>query len=159
MYRPLFAWLGAFGSAIEHFERALSVSVPETNDQSSRTVDTYKVGAASYLAIDSLLLGYLDRAVACRDRAVALGRTARPYSLAVALLWAARVDWFRGAERTAGEYLTELLTLARQQDLLVAIADLGLEEDPWERGGTWARTPSVRRLRDGNAQRANFGPG
>jgi len=116
---------GAFASAIEHFERALSVSVPEKNDH-----DYYKVVAASYLAIDLLLLGYLDRAVACSDRAVALARTTSgPYTVAVALFWAAEVNWFRGAELAAVDCLKELAALARQHDfsLFVAAADLGLE--------------------------------
>jgi len=122
-------WLGAFASAIEHFERALSVSAPETNDRPLWLPITAKVGASSHLAFDLLLHGYLDRAVACRNRAVALARTtSRPFSLATALHWAARGDWLRVAQRAAVECVTELATLARQQDfpIFVAHADLHL---------------------------------
>jgi class 3 adenylate cyclase/tetratricopeptide (TPR) repeat protein len=123
-------WRGAFASAVEHFEQALRVPIPEMNDQVWLTVDACRVVVSTYLAIDLVLLGYLDRATTCRDRAVALARTtSRPYSLAIALAWAAGVDWFRGAERAATDCLTELATLATQQgfSLFVAIADLGLE--------------------------------
>jgi class 3 adenylate cyclase/tetratricopeptide (TPR) repeat protein len=121
-------WRGAFASAIEHFEHALGISVPEANDCSLLT-DTSKVVASSYLAFDLLVGGYLDRAAACRDQAVALGRRSiQRYSLATALAWGAPVDWLRGAQLAAVECLTELAALARRNhfSFYVAVADLGL---------------------------------
>jgi predicted ATPase len=130
-------WLGALGSAIEHFEHALGVSVPETSDQFLKPVESSRVVASTYLAFDLLLCGYVDRAVACRDRALALARrTSRPYSLAIALTYAALGDLLRGVQPAAVECLTELANLARQQDFpsFEAVADLGLARIQCARG-------------------------
>jgi tetratricopeptide (TPR) repeat protein len=119
-------WLGAVVSAVDQFERALSVRVPEMSDES---VDASRVTALSYLAYDLTLLGYLDQAVARRGQALALARqTSRPYSLAVALGWAARVDAFRGSEQSGLECIMEMAAIAKEQSfaLFRAGADLGL---------------------------------
>jgi class 3 adenylate cyclase/tetratricopeptide (TPR) repeat protein len=114
-------WLGEFSRAVGHFERALSVRTSEMNpstDFFGRTLsaDRIQAVALSNLAVDLLVLGYLDQAVALRNQGLMSARkTNHPYRLAVALYWASVVDRLRGAETTSFECLTELATLARQQ--------------------------------------------
>jgi tetratricopeptide (TPR) repeat protein len=123
-------FLGAFSSAGGHFERLLKVPVPEADerslwfpsDASTRTI------ALAYLAVNLLYLGHLDRAIACRDRALGLARKSGfPYALAVALSCASHADWLGGARQAALERITELSTLAAQHGfpLFLALADLG----------------------------------
>jgi tetratricopeptide (TPR) repeat protein len=113
--------LGEFSRAVGHFKRVLSVRTSETDpstDLYGRTLAAgpYQAVALSHLAVDLLVLGYLDQAVARRNQALVLARKANhPYGLAVALFWASVVDRYRGAQTTSFECLTELATLARQQ--------------------------------------------
>ena len=124
-------WLGEFSRAVGHFKRMLSVRTSETNPSTDffgrRT--PYQIVALSYLAVDLLVLGYLDQAVARRNQALVLARKANhPYGLAIALALASLVDRLRGAQATSFECLTELATIARQQrfPLFCRVAEVGL---------------------------------
>ena len=114
-------WLGEFSRAVGHFERALSVRTSEmkaSTDFFGRTLsaDRFQAVALCYLAVDLLVLGYRDQAVARRNQGLILARRINhPYRLAVALYWASVVDRLGGEETTSFECLTELATLARQQ--------------------------------------------
>jgi predicted ATPase/class 3 adenylate cyclase len=118
-----FHWRGALASAVDHFERALSVRVPGTSGQ---LVDTSRVVALSYSAYDLVLLGHFDQAVARRSQALALARKTNPYTLAVALSWAADVDRLLRADQSTLECLTELAAVAKEQRfaLFLAATDL-----------------------------------
>ncbi|HEV2546226.1 MAG TPA: AAA family ATPase [Stellaceae bacterium] len=117
-------WLGAVASAVDHFERALSVRVPETGDQS---IDGSRAATLSYLAYDLMLLGHVDQAVARRGQALALARqTNRPYVLAVALIWAGLVDALRGAEQSALECNIEIMAIAKEQSFALVLAGANL---------------------------------
>src|SRR5262245_49199321 len=102
-------WLGESSQAVGHFERALSVRTSEMKasiDFFGRTLvaDSDQAEASTHLAVDLVVLGYLDQAVARRNQGLMLARkTSHPYVLAVALALASFVDRLRGAETTAVE--------------------------------------------------------
>src|SRR5262249_35087035 len=81
-------FLGDFSRAVGHFERPFSVRNSETNPSrdffgQTLSADRNQAIALSYLAVDLLVLGHLDQAVARRNQALALARkTNHPYTLA-----------------------------------------------------------------------------
>src|SRR5262249_4585826 len=134
-------FLGEFSRAVGHFERALSIRTSEVNpstDFFGRALSANRghtvarpplaTGDESYLALDLLVLGYPDQALARRNQGLMLARkTNHPYMLAAALFWASIVDRLRGAQTASLECLTELATIARQQRfaLFSRMAELG----------------------------------
>jgi predicted ATPase len=123
-------FLGAFSAAAGHFERLLKVPVPETNERSLwfPSDASTRTTALAHLAVNLLYLGHLDRAVACRDRALDLARKSGfPYALAVALSCASVADWLGGGWQAAVERITELSALAARHGfpLFLALADFG----------------------------------
>jgi len=124
--------LGEFSRAVGHFKRALSIQTSEMGPADFfgqiLSADHDQAVALSHLAVDLLVLGYLDQAVARRNQGLMLARkTNHPYILAIALALACVVDRLRGAETTLVECLTELATLARQQrfPLFCRVAEVG----------------------------------
>jgi predicted ATPase/class 3 adenylate cyclase len=105
---------GEFTSAVACFERALGGSV------------YLQTSVFAFLGLDLAILGRLDEAISRRDEALASGRSASAYELAIAL-WAAHlVDRFRGAEELAQEHLAELTAVAKKHGFSIFLNVAGL---------------------------------
>jgi tetratricopeptide (TPR) repeat protein len=118
-------WCGAYGSAIAHFEHALRDPAAGARDQFRLARDGRAISLA-YWAADLACLGYLDRAAALRDQAVALARQAHPHTLAIALLFARGVDSNRGKLQAAVECRAEFEALTREQSFTFHTATVDL---------------------------------
>ncbi|HEV8029084.1 MAG TPA: AAA family ATPase [Stellaceae bacterium] len=118
-------WCGAYGSAIAHFEHALRDPAAGARDQFRLARDGRAISLA-YLAADLACLGYLDRAAALRDQALALARQAHPHTLAIALLFARGVDLDRGKLQAALECRTAFEALTREQSFTFHTATVDL---------------------------------
>jgi len=97
--------LGEFAPAWRHFEQGIALYDPRKRH--SRAVQDPVVGGLSYAALALWPLGYPDQALKRSHEAVALARElAHPFSLAVALDFAAWLHQFR-RERQAAQERTE----------------------------------------------------
>jgi len=130
-------FLGAFTAAVEHFEDALKVRVPDMRDEPlwymrdetvwHLPVSGSRLVALQHLPIDLILLGYPDQAAARSAQGLRFARKFRhPHLLAVMLSTAAAVERVRGADQTALNYATEVAAIGTEQrfPLCVALADL-----------------------------------
>jgi tetratricopeptide (TPR) repeat protein len=126
---------GAFTSAVGCFERAIALArkLPATisvrgGAQRPGLVQAGGAGAGvlAFLGLDLAILGHLDEALSWADRALASGRSASAYELAIAL-WAAHwVNRFRGAEQIAQEHLAQLTAVASKHRFSLFLHVAGL---------------------------------
>ena len=107
---------GTISTALEHHEQSIRLYNPGAHGCLAYTVGFDRgVGAHSYAAQAHAYLGYLDRAFAASEAAVALAqRVEHPLSLAQAVFYAGVVHFERGEFDRTRERAAEVVGLAEQ---------------------------------------------
>jgi predicted ATPase len=109
-------WLGEFRASLDHFERALSLYVPEAHRPMIPVVgfDARSV-ALSYSSCVLFILGYPDRALSRSRQALSWARELNyPHALVHALSSISVYNMLRGAGTEAKETLDEQIALATE---------------------------------------------
>jgi class 3 adenylate cyclase/predicted ATPase len=129
---------GAFTSAVECFKRGVGIDVSDIQPEGFLSEKNSRTIVLAHLAMDVAVLGRLDEAISWCDQALASGRAARPYALAIALWAAYAVNRRRGAQQTALEHLIRYTAVAREHRFPQQLAGAGLlgAIDLSERGET-----------------------
>jgi predicted ATPase len=110
--------LADFGLALEHLEQAIGLYDPDQySGLAFQFGQDFGVVARSHAAVDLWFLGYPQRALAMTDEALTLARKlSHPFSLAAALVFAARVHLMSGDAQATQRYAEEALKLSGDGD-------------------------------------------
>jgi class 3 adenylate cyclase/predicted ATPase len=108
--------LGEFLAAREHFERVLTLYVPEAHHTlASVAAFDMRAVALSYIALELFILGYTEQADTWSKQALLWSRSLRhPHNLAFALNYAGFLEMLKGATSAAEALLGELRRLAEE---------------------------------------------
>jgi class 3 adenylate cyclase/tetratricopeptide (TPR) repeat protein len=115
-------WLGKFGDARAHYEKALSLWNPAYAAYAATPEDPY-IGSLCHISRALLCLGYVDQARSRTNEALAKGRQISPYNLVFTQIhsWCG-IDWATAEEKSARTFLRsadELLAISNEQGFSV----------------------------------------
>ena len=145
--------LGEFVSAREHFEQVLSLYDPQQHRSLAFLYGSFDPGVAclSFAGLVLWLLGYPDQALRKSHAALALAQElAQPFSLAVALNWAAWLHQCRREGQAAQERAEAAMTLSTEQGFPVWLA-MGTIKRGWALAEQGQGEEGIAQLRQGLA--------
>jgi class 3 adenylate cyclase/predicted ATPase len=114
-------WLGEFSASRSHLEQGIAL-YDVRQHQSHAFLYGYDCGVAclSFAAWTLWFLGYPDQALRSVERALSLAREqAHPFSIALALTFAAYLHHFRQEYRRVRQLATEVLRMSTEPDFLM----------------------------------------
>ncbi|MGH7353191.1 MAG: sigma 54-interacting transcriptional regulator [Candidatus Rokuibacteriota bacterium] len=142
-------YLGEFGPAREHLERALGFSSLDEGAATLAFGQDMRVAARGFLGWTLAISGELEAAARTADAALAQAREIdHPFSLALALLLAGEVYQLRLEPARVATIGAELLTLSREQHFTFFTA-FGLMHSGWAESAGEAPGRGLERLREG----------
>jgi class 3 adenylate cyclase/tetratricopeptide (TPR) repeat protein len=147
---PLYL-LGELTSARTHSEQAMALYDPQTHPRSTISTHDPRVDCLSYASWTLWQLGYPEQALRRSQEALALAEgLSRPFSLAVALGFAARFHVLRREGQVARERAEAVMTLSTEQGFPYWLA-WGMEVQGWalaEQGQMQEGIAQMRQSRD-----------
>jgi predicted ATPase len=125
-------WLGELTSARPHLEQVIALYDPQKHPRSAVGTADPRVECLSYTALTLLALGYPDQALKRSHEALALAAgLSHPFSLAIALGFAAFFHLLRREEQLARERAETVITLSTEQGFPLWLA-FGTMVRGWE---------------------------